>query len=223
MLLQKLLRHLNKSVIILLCLVFSAATSAAAPGELRSAEDDLAKAQNDYYRALKSGKASTPDEQARLREQIITPARQKIGEVIQNAEQNFLKKYIGSTTTRPPEQPEQNHEAGAQYKFSGDQVVGTGGGPEISRSPVPLPVTPRAKSREPEVVIDGSQFPKELEFVKPKSTPSARPMEEPIGLSPSRSGDGVTEIEFQPRMTPIPTKTPRTKPSSAPKLEFIRE
>ncbi len=193
---------------------------AGAPGELRSAEDDLAKAQNDYYRALKSGKATTPDEQVRLREQIITPARQKVGEVIQNAEQNFLKKYIGPTTTRLPEQAD---DSGAQYKFSGDQVVGTGAGPEVSRSPVPLPVMPRAKSREPEVVIDGSQFPKELEFVKPKSAPSARPMEEPIGLSPSRSGDGVTEIEFQPRTTPVPTNTPRTKPSSAPKLEFIRE
>jgi hypothetical protein len=118
------------------------------------AQAALNKAYNDYYTALRTGPAKTPDQQTQLRTQMIGPAEQALNKAMQQDALSYdPNKAVapGSNTNR-------------QGGFRGDDNSGGG--------TAPAPNPPATESAP----IEGSA-PKEIEFPGPyaptKPTPSS--------------------------------------------------
>jgi len=124
------------------------------------AQQVLNKAYNDYYTALSTGPAKTPQEQAKLRDEIIGPAQVAMNKAIQK-----------DATSFDPNAAAKNGSAGANSNFRsnsraslGNPAADTGSGnaaaaPDTSANSAPIEAS----------------APREIEFPGPLALPKASP------------------------------------------------
>jgi hypothetical protein len=141
----------------------------ARAGSFEDARGGMSKAYNDYYRALQSKPNATPEERARMSQQILAPAeknmsntlREETRKTIQQASQHGYSLGQGVDPKRFAPPPKG---AKAAKAVSASQY-----------EPASQPPTPAAAVSRPEEAIDGHNVPRELEFSGPKKKSKPAP------------------------------------------------
>ena len=149
--------HWVLSIAILLVFPLSAWSGTVGVSE---AQTNLSKAYNDYYRALEKSPVQSPSEAAKFSREIINPASEALGHAVANQ----TRKTMGIALSAPGpvvSAPGVSIAPGADVRASKDTSVN-----QVKASAPGHSVKPEA-TKAPEIVLDGSNVPRELEFPGP--------------------------------------------------------
>ncbi len=143
-------------------------SKALVAGSLSEAESQFSEAQNKYFEALISSPNLNEEETKALREKILKPASQALYDTLRKENEAYGKKYLKIQT---PEEFQKDREAAKKEDalLENHKDTEVSGLLEFTRKlnqpsePTPL----RQPAASSEVVIDGKDVPKLIEF-KPK-------------------------------------------------------
>jgi hypothetical protein len=175
------------------------------------AEAGLARAQAEYYRAVRDGKATTPDELRQLQREVVDPAVEDLTKVIAEKEKAAIRKHVGVEKPEAAALPRpasdtvftpQEVEALKKMVEAENMAFGRGvpeGDSEINVGKKDAKVQSKpAKASKPETVIDGKQFPELIEFRRGVNgaAPAPAAAASPVPLVPSNNGGEAGLLEF---------------------------
>lgn len=126
------------------------------------AQSHLAESQDNYFNALRSGQANTPEEKEKLQQSTLQPALNALSEASDQQAEQVRQKNL--------EQQRQNAAAAFAQKNVGLKKSASRSKtiPSSSKTIRPSPEPEMEPEKEP-VVIDGTGTPKELIFPKKKT------------------------------------------------------
>ena len=168
-------------------------TASATP--LTDAQNEEAAAVNKYYETIYSTPGMSRAEKMKLYNQLVSPAKEKLGAAISQALQGAHDEFFAPSKKLLERQPKSG-------------VAGTGA--LAGKGKVLPQVTPDSGPQKPELVLDGKGIPSEIEFkgksgskspaAAPSNAPGSAPILGPIVLPPSQAtsipGGGVNELNF---------------------------
>ena len=163
---------------------------------VEDAQNALGKAQNNYFNALASGKAKTPEEKEKLRRETVLPAAAHLDQVLNESskEQNAVRAVLDRTELLKLEKKIRT-ESGAKTP----PVTGSKQGSQ--KKDVSDPVS----APEPEVKVEGVESKKIIIYGKPsKTTPVTSSAQTPeTSVAPSPGKEGMSILSF-PGPMPAP-------------------
>ena len=156
--------------------ILLAFTSNAWSGTLgvSEAQTNLSKAYNDYYRALEKSPTQSPSEAAKFSREIINPASEALGHAVANQTRKTMGIALsapGPAISAPGVSISPGSDVRASKDTPGNPVNQDRSGAQVkSTATTSTPghaVKPEA-THAPEIVLDGSNVPRELEFPGPQ-------------------------------------------------------
>lgn len=174
-------------------------SASALADEYDAAEAKLSNSYNEYYHAIRSGKAQNKQDVMRLQQEIIGPAASGVTKVLVEKEQAAILKHIGKTVT--PQEAKALRESGSGFedmdpkdaraealkmvedqnkdyaKIVGAPVPADGFEVQEQKGNKKLKIiagAPSKKQKREEVVLDGKNIEKEITFPGASRSPASK-------------------------------------------------
>jgi hypothetical protein len=187
------------------------------PSTLGEAEDAVSQSYGRYFDAVKKSKGLNPTEQKRLYREIVEPAESGLGQYVHDKQMEGIKqnfKIISDPAKVPKYKGPNDIELPKEIEGRLDEILNSmkdSSNPLYKKKKTVVEKMVNGKKTkvekeelvpaevQPEVVLDGSGVPKEVQFRGKRSGKKilATPSPEPVINSVPNAGDNVDVIEFK--------------------------